>query len=258
MGKSIRMISWNVNGIRAMVKKGFYETMKSLDPDIFCVQETKADDEILKIIAGEVDSYSVFSNSALKKGYSGTAIFTKPAPIGHVYNIGVEEHDREGRVITLEYEDFFLVNAYIPNSGQGLKRLDYRKIWDTELHAYIIRLDQAKPVIFTGDFNVSHEPIDLARPKSNYNKTAGYTQTEIDGFTNFLAAGFTDTFRHLHKDKVQYTFWSQRFGARQNNVGWRVDYFLVSNRLMPKVKEAFILDDIMGSDHCPLGITIEI
>ena len=168
----------------------------------------------------------------------------------------MEEHDQEGRVITLEFDSFYLVNIYIPNAGQGLKRLEYRKIWDKALLAFIKNLDARKPVVFTGDFNVAHEPIDLARPKQNYNKTAGYTQTEIDGFKNFLDAGLVDTFRYLHKDKVQYTFWNQRFNARANNVGWRIDYFLVSSRITDSVNKALIMDDILGSDHCPVVLEL--
>jgi len=258
MTKQLRIVSWNVNGIRAMVKKGFYDILKELDADIFCVQETKAQDDVLNAIGEEPHGYQVYSNSAAKKGYSGTAIFTRLNPLSQRYDIGVEEHDQEGRVITLEFESFYLVNVYIPNAGQGLKRLDYRKLWDDELLKYLKELDARKPVIFTGDLNVAHEEIDLARPKQNYNKTAGYTQVEIDGFNHLLEAGFTDTFRHLHKDKVQYTFWNQRFNARANNVGWRIDYFLVSNRFTGHVKEAYILDDIMGSDHCPVGLELTV
>ena len=256
MPETIKILSWNVNGIRAMVKKGLYETVKQLDPDIFCIQETKAQDDIVSAVADGMNGYHVYSNSAEKKGYSGTAVFTRIKPISHSCDIGQEEHDREGRVITLEFDAFYLVNAYIPNSGQALKRLDYRKTWDEELASFISDLDRKKPVIFGGDFNVAHEPIDLARPKANYNKTAGYTQTEIDGFKKFMEAGLVDTFRYFHKDKIQYTFWNQRFRARENNVGWRIDYFLVSKRYMDNIQEAFILDDIMGSDHCPVGIKI--
>lgn len=256
--KTLKIISWNVNGIRAMVKKGLYDTVKQLNPDIFCVQETKAQDDVLNEIAGEMTGYEVYSNSAEKKGYSGTAVFTRIKPENHHNDIGKEEHDQEGRVVTLEYDTFYLVNAYIPNSGQGLKRLEYRHSWDLEMLDFIKKLDQKKPVIFTGDFNVAHEPIDLARPKQNYDKTAGYTQVEIDGFQNLIDGGFIDTFRHFHKDKVQYTFWNQRFNARGNNVGWRIDYFLVSERFIDRVLEASILDEIMGSDHCPVSLDIEV
>jgi exodeoxyribonuclease III len=258
MGNTTRIISWNVNGIRASVKKGFYDVVKELDPDILCIQETKAQDDTVQEIASEMDSYELFVNSAVKKGYSGTAVFTRIKPIGHTYDIGIEEHDQEGRVITVEYDSFYLTNAYVPNSGQDLKRLDYRKTWDADFLKFLKGLDTKKPLIFTGDLNVAHEEIDLARPKPNYNKSAGYTQVEIDGFDNLMNAGLVDTFRHFYKDKVQYSFWNQRFNARANNVGWRIDYFLVSNRFMTNVKDAFILDQIMGSDHCPVGIDIEL
>lgn len=258
MGKSIRIISWNVNGIRASVKKGFYDVVKELDPDILCIQETKAQDDTVQEIAREMDGYELYVNSAVKKGYSGTAILTRLKSQDHTYDIGKEEHDQEGRVITVEYDSFYLTNTYVPNSGQELKRLDYRKGWDRDLLAFLKNLDAKKPLIFTGDLNVAHEAIDLARPKANYNKTAGYTQVEIDGFDNLVKAGMVDTFRYFYKDKVQYSFWNQRFNARANNVGWRIDYFLVSNRFMPNVKDAFILDQVMGSDHCPVGIEIEV
>jgi exodeoxyribonuclease III len=257
MGKTIKIISWNVNGIRASVNKGFYELVRELDPDILCIQETKAQNEIVEFISTKLDRYNLFVNSALKKGYSGTAVFDKLEAINHVLDIGIEEHDKEGRVIAVEHESFFLVNVYVPNSGQALDRLGYRRIWDNALLEYIKKLDAKKPVILTGDLNVAHEPIDLARPGPNYNKSAGFTQTEIDGFKGFLGIGLIDTFRHLYRDKVQYTFWNQRFNARANNVGWRIDYFLVSERIINKIKDSFILDDIMGSDHCPVGIILE-
>jgi exodeoxyribonuclease III len=258
MGKPIKIISWNVNGIRASVKKGFYEVVKEMDPDIMCIQETKAQDDIMQDIAREMGDYELYVNSAVKKGYSGTAVLTRLKPKGYTYDIGNEEHDQEGRVITIEYDTFYLTNTYVPNSGQGLKRLEYRKSWDKDLLDFLKNLDAKKPLIFTGDLNVAHEAIDLARPKPNYNKTAGYTQVEIDGFDNLVKAGMVDTFRYFHKDKVQYSFWNQRFNARANNVGWRIDYFLVSNRFITNVKDAFILDQVMGSDHCPVGIEIEL
>jgi exodeoxyribonuclease III len=258
MGKPIKLISWNVNGIRAMVNKGFFDTILKLNPDILCIQETKAQDDIVQSLSSGLPGYELFVNSAVKKGYSGTAVFTRLKPLKHSVDIGIAEHDQEGRVVTLEFDSFFLVNVYVPNSGQALDRLGYRKTWDEALCAYLNKLNTQKPVIFTGDLNVAHEAIDLARPKQNYNKSAGFTQTEIDGFKNFLGIDMVDTFRHLHKDKVQYTFWNQRFNARANNVGWRIDYFLVSKKLLVKVSDAFILDDIMGSDHCPVGMTIEL
>ena len=258
MGKPVKIISWNVNGIRASVKKGFYETMNNLNPDILCIQETKGQDDVVKTIAEKLPDYELFVTSAEKKGYSGTAIFTRFKPISHSYGIGISDHDQEGRVITLEFRSFYLVNAYVPNSGQELARLDYRKTWDSDFRDYLKKLDAMKPIVFTGDLNVAHEPIDLARPKPNYNKSAGFTQVEIDGFEDFLKIGLIDTFRYFYKDKVQYTFWNQRFNARANNVGWRIDYFLVSNRFMKQVKDSCIYDEIMGSDHCPVCLEMEL
>ncbi|MBN1157902.1 MAG: exodeoxyribonuclease III [Bacteroidales bacterium] len=252
----MRIITWNVNGIRAMVGKGFYGTMKQLDADIICIQETKADEKVVQDVAADMNGYQFLASSAVKKGYSGTAVFTRPEPVKHFLNTGKEEHDQEGRMITVEYEKFFLVNLYVPNSGQDLKRLDYRKEWDEHRVQYIKDLLENKPVIITGDLNVAHEPIDLARPKENFNKSAGYTQVEIDGFKAYLKAGFTDVYRMLHPDKVQYTFWNQRFRARERNVGWRIDYFLVSKEIVNHVKDSYILDDIMGSDHCPVVLEI--
>jgi exodeoxyribonuclease III len=258
MAKTVKIISWNVNGIRASVNKGFYEITGKLDPDILCIQETKAPDDIVQNISAKMTGYNLFVNSAIKKGYSGTAVFDRLNAVNHVLDMGIEEHDQEGRVIAVEHDSFYLVNVYVPNSGQALDRLGYRKTWDNALLEYLKKLDSKKPVIFTGDLNVAHEPIDLARPGPNYNKSAGFTQTEIDGFKNFLDIGLIDTFRHFNKDKVQYSFWNQRFNARANNVGWRIDYFLVSERVIGKIKDSFILDDIMGSDHCPVGIVFEV
>jgi exodeoxyribonuclease-3 len=257
MGKPIKIVSWNVNGIRAAINKDFFQSFARIDPDILCLQETKANDDILKEISLKIDTYELFVNSAEKKGYSGTAVFSRLKTLSHSYDIGIAEHDKEGRVITLDYNTFYLVNTYVPNSGQNLDRLGYRKSWDQAMLKYLGKLQAEKPVIFTGDMNVANEPIDLARPKANYNKSAGYTQVEIDGFRNYLSAGLTDTFRHLHKDEVAYTYWSVRFNARAKNVGWRIDYFLVSHDLVKKIRESFILGDIMGSDHCPVGIILE-
>jgi len=256
MNKNIRIVSWNVNGIRAMVGKGFYDTVKAMNPDILCIQETKAQAETMPALPAPLNDYSLIFNSAIQKGYSGTAIYSRIQSVRHTFGISREEHDQEGRVITNEYPGFYLVNVYVPNSGQDLKRLDYRKIWDYELMLFVKNLDSKKPVILTGDLNVAHEPIDLARPKENYNKSAGFTQTEIDGFKNLLKAGFVDTYRRLYPEKVQYTFWNQRFRAREKNVGWRIDYFLVSERLFGSVRDSFIWDHIMGSDHCPVGIEL--
>jgi len=255
---NLKIVSWNVNGIRAMMKKGLYEIVKEIDPDIFCIQETKAQDDDVKKIAEGLNNYELVVNSAEKKGYSGTAVFSKINPLRNILDIGIEEHDTEGRVITVEYEDFYLINVYVPNSGSELKRLDYRETWDKDFFSYIKKLDKEKPVIVTGDFNVAHQPIDLARPKPNYNKTAGYTQVEIDGINNMLDAGMVDSFRYFHKDKVQYTFWNVRFKGREKNIGWRIDYFLVSERLMEKVKDSYALDQVMGSDHCPIGLDLAI
>jgi exodeoxyribonuclease-3 len=257
MKERIKMISWNVNGIRSQIAKDFYSTVKNLNPDILCIQETKAQYENMPDLTQNLPGYEMFLNAAIQKGYAGTAILSKIKPLYFTKDIGMEKHDQEGRVITLEFEKFFLVNVYVPNSGQELKRLDYRKEWDEEFLNYIKGLDLKKPVVLIGDLNVAHEPIDLARPKENYNKVAGYTQVEIDGFKNFVAAGFTDTFRYFYKDKIQYTYWSQRFRARDKNVGWRIDYFLVSNRFIEYVKDSFVLDQVMGSDHCPVGVELE-
>jgi exodeoxyribonuclease-3 len=255
-----RIISWNVNGIRAIMKKDFKDSVKALDADILCLQETKASADQVKDVAMLIDGYSVYANaSKIKKGYSGTAILSRGIPAAITFDMGVDEHDEEGRVITTEYEDFYLVNAYVPNSGQELVRLDYRKQWDADFYLYLKDLEKTKPVVLCGDLNVAHQPIDIARPKANYNKSAGYTQIEIDGFSRLVEdGGFVDTFRYLHPDEVAYTWWSFRAGARAKNIGWRIDYFLVSNVLKDRVHEAFILPKYMGSDHCPLGISIDI
>jgi len=258
MGKTIRIISWNVNGIRAMVKKDFYGTVKDLHADILCIQETKAQAETMPPLLAELGGYEFVFNSAVQKGYSGTAVLSRIKPIKYLFNTGVEEHGQEGRVITMEFEPFYLVSVYVPNSGQELKRLNYRKEWDEHLVKYVAGLDLEKPVILAGDLNVAHERIDLARPDENYNVTAGYTQVEIDGFRDFLKIGLVDTYRRLQGDKVQYSYWSMRFRAREKNLGWRIDYFLVSDRLSGKVRDSFIWDHIQGSDHCPVGIDLEL
>ena len=253
----MKLISWNVNGIRAIMKKDFQKSIKELEADVLCIQETKASAEQVKIALELVNGYHVYANaSKVRKGYSGTAILSKKEPLKVHYDMGVEEHDQEGRVIAAEYEDFILVTAYVPNSGNELVRLDYRAQWDKDFLNYLKKLEEKKPVIVCGDFNVAHEPIDIARPKANYNKSAGYTQKEIDGFDGFIGHGFVDTFRRKYPEEVKYSWWSYRAGAREKNVGWRIDYFLVSNSFMPKVKEAFILNEYYGSDHCPLGIVI--
>ena len=252
-----KLISWNVNGIRASVKKGFYDIVKNFDADFFIVQETKATVDIVRDICKELPDYTVYANEAEKKGYSGTAIFTKHKPIGSFNDLPNNEHNTEGRITGLEFKDFYLVNVYVPNSGNGLKRLDYRKKWDADFCSYLSSLEERKPVIVGGDFNVAHTEIDLARPKSNHNKTAGYTQTEIDGMNAFVKSGLIDTFRSKHPDRIAYSFWSQRFKARERNVGWRIDYFLVSEQVKSNVLSAEIYGDVMGSDHCPIGLELK-
>lgn len=252
----LKIISWNVNGIRAIEKKGFADIVKKLNPDILCLQETKAQDDQVREVLFDYD-YQFVSNSAIRKGYSGTAILTKVEPINIKPDIGMENHDQEGRVLTAEYSDFYLVNVYVPNSGSELVRLDYRKQWDKDFRSYLKNLEETKPVILCGDLNVAHQPIDLSNPKNNYNKTAGYTQVEIDGMDNLLNNGFVDTFRYKYPKKVAYSWWSYRFSARAKNIGWRIDYFLVSKSILENVTDSFILPDVMGSDHCPVGINIK-
>ena len=253
---SDRLISWNVNGIRAAMKKDFDKNLSSLNVDVICLQETKAQVDQVKEALDSIDGYHVYANHAERKGYSGTAILSKKKPINVQDDIGVRAHDNEGRVITAEFDDYYLVTTYVPNSGRGLVRNDYRGTWDKAFRIFLKDLDKHKPVVLCGDLNVAHQPIDLKNPKSNYNKTAGYTQLEIDGFSKHLDAGFVDTFRKMHPDEIAYSWWSYRAGAREKNVGWRLDYFLVSERLMPSVNDSFIRPDMMGSDHCPVGIDL--
>lgn len=254
----MKIVSWNVNGIRAAIKKDFVKVARSFDADFICIQETKAqDDQVIEALE-ELTEFKVTVNSAEKKGYSGTAILSRTKPGNEHLDIGIEEHDQEGRVTAIELDGFYLVNVYVPNSGSGLKRLDYRSRWDKDFGKYIAGLNVKKPVIVTGDFNVAHQPIDLARPKENYNKTSGYTQTEIDGLDGILKVGLVDAFRAKYPDKVQYTFWNQRFKARERNVGWRIDYFFVAESLFPLVKDASIRDEIMGSDHCPIELELDL
>ena len=252
----MKLISWNINGIRAAVGKDFMQQFTSLNADIFCLQETKAQEEQVKEALAGLKEFYIYCNSAEKKGYSGVCILSKKQPLSVNSNIGILQHDNEGRVITAEYEDFYLVNVYVPNSGEGLKRLSYRAEWDEAFAQYLTTLRTRKNVIVTGDFNVAHQAIDLARPKENYNKTSGYTQTEIDGMSNILSKGFIDSYRYINPDMIQYSFWSVRFGARPKNIGWRIDYFLVDERINNQIKEAFILDNELGSDHCPIGVTL--
>ena len=254
----MNIISWNVNGIRAIVKKDFFESIKGLDPDLLCLQETKAQDHEVEKALSQLNTYHNHFNSADKKGYSGTALLSKTKPIALTDDMNVAEHDSEGRVQCAEYPDFYLVNVYVPNSGQQLDRLNYRKKWDADFLSYLKNLEKIKPVIVCGDLNVAHTSIDLKNDKANYNKTAGYTQIEIDGMDNFINAGFVDSFRYLHPDEVAYTYWSYRFKAREGNTGWRIDYFLVSSKLVKKIKSVKIFSDVYGSDHCPLRLEIDL
>lgn len=252
----MKLISWNVNGVRAVAKKGFDEIVKDLDADILGLQETKAqDDQVAE--AASFDEYELNTNSAVKKGYSGTAVYSKSKPISVVKGIGIEEHDQEGRVITAEFEDFFFVTVYVPNSQNGLKRIDYREKWDKDFFDYCKGLEDKKPVIICGDLNVAHKEIDLKNPKANYDKNPGFTQREINGLDRFVNNGFVDTFRHFNPEEVKYSWWSYRAAARERNVGWRIDYFLISESLIDRVEEAFILNDVFGSDHCPVGIKLK-
>ena len=252
----MKLISWNVNGVRASVKKGLIDIINDSRADVFCLQETKAQDDQVQEALQDLKGYHIYSNSATKKGYSGVAILSKEKPLSVSTDMGIEEHDDEGRVICAEYSDFYLINVYVPNSGAGLKRLDYRQTWDEAFRDYLNALQTKKPIIVTGDFNVAHRAIDLKNDKSNYNKTSGYTQKEIDGLDNILSIGLKDSFRVLNPEEVKYSFWSMRFNARKNNAGWRIDYFLISDTLMPKVTDAFIDNDIYGSDHCPVGLIL--
>lgn len=253
---STKIISWNVNGIRAAIKKDFVLNMQQANPDILCIQETKAqDDEVLVAMDG-LSEYHFAVNSAEKKGYSGTSILSKEEPIRILPDMGKEVHDREGRILAAEFDAYYLVNVYVPNSGRGLVKLDYRQQWDIDFCNYLANLQKAKPVIVCGDFNVAHMGIDLARPKSNFNKTAGYTQTEIDGFENYLSNHFTDVFRHLYPEKVAYSWWSYMYNARAKNIGWRIDYFLISEPLLSRAKDCYMMPEVMGSDHCPVVLQI--
>lgn len=254
----MKLISWNVNGVRAVVKKDFYSFIDRVDADVLCFQETKAEPNQVCEALQSMLGYTVYANSADRKGYSGTAIAVKEAPLEVKYDIGLKEHDAEGRVITAEYPGFYLVNVYTPNSGAELLRLDYRQQWDKAFYDFLKELEKKKPVLVCGDMNVAHTNIDLANPAANYNKSAGYMQVEIDGMDRYLNGGLVDTFRHFYPNrKDEYSWWSYRGGARSRNVGWRIDYFLASQRLMPRVKEAFILQDVLGSDHCPVGVRLD-
>lgn len=255
---ALHLVNWNVNGIRSIVKKGFLKDIQELDPDVLCLQETKgAEDEVASTLE-QLKGYHVYVNSSkARKGYSGTALLSKEDPINVTYDIGLEEFDQEGRVITAEYLKHFVVTVYTPNAGDGLARLDYREQWDEAFRNYVNWLTRRKPVIVCGDLNVAHHDIDIARPKENYNKSAGYTQREIDGFQRLLDSGFSDTFRMLKPKEVKYTYWNYVTFAREKNLGWRIDYFLVSKKLVDHVKGAEVYDQYMGSDHCPVGLRIE-
>jgi exodeoxyribonuclease-3 len=253
----MKIVSWNVNGIRAIAKKNFFNDLDLLGADILCLQETKALENQVAETLAPLNGYHIYSNSAKRPGYSGTAVISKIKPLNVTKGINIEEHDTEGRVLCLEFEKFFLVNVYVPNSGSELKRLGYRQDWDKAFFDYLKDLERIRPVIVCGDLNVAHKDIDLARPKENYNKYAGYMQEEIEGMDRLTSGGLADTFRHLYPDQTgRYSWWSFRAGARSKNIGWRIDYFLVSESFMPAVKDAFILEEVSGSDHCPVGIII--
>lgn len=250
----MKIVSWNVNGIRACINKGFNDFFKEADADIFCIQETKLQDEQAESI--EFEGYTKYINSAVKKGYSGTMIFTKQKPLNVTYDLGIEEFDKEGRIITLEYDKFFMVNCYTPNSKRELERLDYRMKWEDEVRSYLKRLDDIKPVIYCGDLNVAHEEIDIKNPKTNH-FSAGFTDQEREKMTELLNSGFIDTYRYLYPDKIMYSWWSYMRQAREKNIGWRIDYIIVSDSLKNNLKEADILTQVLGSDHCPISLDIE-
>jgi exodeoxyribonuclease III len=250
----MKFISWNVNGLRACVGKDFSQSFESLNADFFCLQETKMQAGQLEL---QFPGYTSYWNYAEKKGYSGTAIYTRKEPLAVTYGIGIDEHDHEGRVITLEYDKFFLVTVYTPNAQEELRRLDYRMTWEDAFQAYLHQLDAKKPVIVCGDMNVAHQEIDLKNPKTN-RRSAGFTDEERSKMTQLLSNGFTDTFRTLHPEQITYSYWSYRFRAREKNAGWRIDYFLISDRLKPQLKGASIHTEIYGSDHCPVELDIDI
>jgi exodeoxyribonuclease-3 len=253
----MKIVSWNVNGIRAIAKKTFFTDLEILATDILCMQETKAMENQVSEALEPLKGYHLYSNSAIKPGYSGTAVISRIKPLNVTKGINIEVHDTEGRVLCLEFETYFLVNVYVPNSGSELKRLAYRQEWDKAFLNYLKDLERSKPVIVCGDLNVAHKPVDLARPKANYNKTAGYMQEEIDGMDRLTGGGLADTFRRLFPNETErYSWWSYRAGTRSKNIGWRIDYFLVSESFLSSVKNAFILESITGSDHCPVGIEL--
>ena len=250
----MKLISWNVNGIRACLNKGFLDFFNSENADIFCLQETKCQEGQVEL---EIDGYTSYWNSAEKKGYSGTAVFTKNKPLKVTYGIGKQEHDKEGRIITLEFEKFYLVTNYTPNAKRELERLDYRMIWEDEIRKYLLKLNKTKPVIMCGDLNVAHEEIDLKNPKTNRGN-AGFTDEERGKMTELLKAGFVDSYRYLYPEKIEYSWWSYMGHAREKNIGWRIDYFITSKDIEKNIKEAKIYTQILGSDHCPIGLEIEL
>ncbi len=255
----LKIATWNVNGIRAIIKKEFESSFNDLNADVLCLQETKATvDQVKETLEPIIDSYEIYANeSKSRKGYSGTAMLSR-IPVQSIQSdMGMKEHDQEGRVLTGEFDDFFLVNVYTPNSGAGMKRLDYRQEWDRDFKAYITSLKENKPVVVAGDLNVAHQAIDLARPKQNYNKTSGYTQEEIDGLSAILDDGFVDVFRNLYPEEVAYTYWNYMFNARARNVGWRIDYFLASKDFLGRVDDVVIRNEFMGSDHCPVELHVK-
>jgi exodeoxyribonuclease III len=252
----MKLISWNVNGIRAIMNKNFTQAVHEMNADVLCLQETKAQPEQVAEAIKSINGYHVYANSAERKGYSSTAILSKTKPLSVTHDMDMPEHDNEGRVITAEFETFYLVTVYTPNSGSELLRLEYRQQWDADFLKFLKKLEAKKPVLVCGDLNVAHRDIDLANAKANYNKYAGYMQQEIDGMDNYIKAGFVDTFRHFYPEQIKYTWWSYRAGARERNVGWRIDYFLASKSFMPNIKDAFILNEYHGSDHCPVGIIV--
>ena len=251
----MRIISWNVNGIRAVLRNGYMGNLEGLNADILCLQETKATvAQVQEALFGM--GYHVFANEAERKGYSGTAILTRSQPDNVTLGMGIPEHDREGRIVTASFSNFHIVSVYTPNSSEGLKRLPYRQEWDLAFRNFVSGLASEKPVLVCGDLNVAHQPIDIARPKENYNKSAGYTQPEIDGMNHLLGTGLYDSFRHHNPETVKYSWWSFRANARVKNIGWRIDYILASKLILPAVRDSFILNEVIGSDHCPVGIVL--
>lgn len=254
----MKLVSWNVNGIRAITKKDFFRSVGDFEWDVLCLQETKAQNHEVEEALKPMENIHAYFNAAERKGYSSTAILSKTDPVAVSYDMGIDEHDKEGRIICADYDSFYLINVYVPNSGQGLVRLDYRKQWDADFLSYLKEKEESKPVVVCGDFNVAHRAIDLKNDKANYNKTAGYTQVEIDGMDNFVNAGFVDSFRLFYPQEVAYSYWSYRMNARAKNVGWRIDYFLVSESIVPNLKSASILPQYFGSDHCPVTIELDL